>query len=67
MCRLPINMPTRNLSVLLIPRCSETIGGARSPITTKKAIHVPPKNPIMKTSIAILPAAPNTLKAETET
>ena len=40
------------------------IGGARSPITTKNAIHVPPRKPIIETSMANLPAAPNTLKAK---
>ena len=43
------------------------IGGARSPITTKKAIHVPPRKPIIETSIANFPAAPNTLKAIKDT
>ena len=40
------------------------IGGARSPITTKNAMHVPPRKPIIETSMANLPAAPNTLKAK---
>ena len=40
------------------PKRSATMGGARSPMTTKKAIAVPIMNPIMLTSTLNLPAGP---------
>jgi hypothetical protein len=40
------------------------MGGARSPMTTKKAMHVPTMNPIMLISTAILPGAPKVSKAK---
>ena len=41
-----------------IPVKSATMGGARSPITTKKAIAVPIMKPIMLISTLNLPAGP---------
>jgi hypothetical protein len=41
------------------PAKSAMIGGARSPMTTKKAIAVPMRNPIMLISTPNLPAGPN--------
>ena len=39
------------------------IGGARSPMTTKKAMQVPARNPMTQTSTASFPAGPKTWKA----
>lgn len=42
----------------------ETICGPRSPTTTKYAMHVPIRKPIIPSSTANLPADPNTWNAE---
>lgn len=45
------------------PLISETISGPRSPITTKKAMHVPSINPMIPISIINFPRGPNAWKA----
>lgn len=51
--------------VLSIPKTDPTISGPKSPTTTKNAIHVPIRNPIMHNSAVNFPVDPNTWKAKT--
>ena len=60
---LPMRMTRRRLAEGAMPRMFPTIGGAKSPITTKKAVHVPIRKPIILTSTHSLPAGPNVWKA----
>lgn len=53
----------RIIFVGTVPVISLIISGAKSPITTKNAIHVPNRKPIMHISIINLPYVPNIEKA----
>ena len=55
---LPTRMTSLRRSDDSTPEKSATMGGARSPMTTKKAIAVPIKKPIMLISTLNLPAGP---------
>lgn len=54
-----IKMLVRIALDLCDPVISEMISGPRSPITTKNAMHVPNKNPIIPISIMNFPSGPN--------
>lgn len=60
-----IKMLVRMVLDLCDPVISEIISGPRSPITTKKAMHVPNINPIIPISIMNFPSDPNAWNAIT--
>ena len=60
---LPMRMTRRRLAEGAMPRMLPTMGGAKSPMTTKKAVQVPMRKPIILTSTHNLPAGPNVWKA----
>lgn len=61
-----MRMLVRMVLVVLTPVISDIISGPRSPITTKNAMQVPIKNPIIPISTMNLPKAPKAWKATTK-
>ncbi len=62
-----MRMTIRRFAVASTFASDATMGGARSPMTTKNAVQVPSRKPIMLTSTASLPPEPNVWKAEGRT
>jgi len=60
---IPINTISLRLDVLLIFSVLATIPGPKSPTTTKNAMQVPIRNPMMHSSTTVLPGGPNVWKA----
>lgn len=60
---IPINTISLRFAVLLISSVLATIAGPKSPTTTKNAMHVPIRNPMMQSSTTVLPGGPNVWKA----
>ena len=60
---IPISTISLRLDVLLIFSVLATIAGPKSPTTTKNAIQVPIRNPMMHSSTTVLPGGPNVWKA----
>jgi hypothetical protein len=53
----------RKCAVVFKSKALVSISGPKSPMTTKKAMHVPSRKPIMLNSTASLPVGPNVWNA----